>query len=215
MKQQISNLVNELSLTLNIDIEIVSLLLRRYEWKTECLMENYLSNSLGVLNEHNLHLINKKNDATLQLNPDLQIECNICVGDVKIMDTFSLDCSHRFCNECWSDYIISTINNKSFNSIFITCPGHICQTPIKNIYIKQFINNKIWNIVITSNSQQYRFCPTPGCNCILYVSLTMQLVEGNNSQMINKLINIIAVGIVNDDIQEKEFKELFLRIKSK
>eukprot|EP01084_Bolivina_argentea_P054496 99935_1 len=68
------------------------LLFRKYEWKIERSTENYLSNLVACLNE-DIHLINK--------------------------ETFNLDCNHRFCNECRSDYIISAINNKSFDSIFI------------------------------------------------------------------------------------------------
>ena len=180
MKQHIGNLIEEISSTLNIDGEIVSLLLRNYQWKTDRLMENYLLNSLKCLNENNLTKINKKNDNKYSSNNNLMIECSICVSDVKISNTFSLDCNHRFCNQCWTDYISSTINNKSFNSIFIKCPGHKCQTPLKNSIIKQFIDTKQWNkfenyIVqsfITNNENKYRFCPSPGCNFIIYCNDT-------------------------------------------
>eukprot|EP01084_Bolivina_argentea_P097605 175455_1 len=214
MKQHIRNLIGELSLTLNIDIEIVSLLLRKYEWKTDRLMENYLSNSLKCLNEHNLHLINKKNDAKLTANSDLMIECNICINDVKISSTFSLDCNHRFCNDCWSDYIVSTINSKSFNSIFITCPGHKCNTPIKNIIIKQFTDksqyNKYENYIlqsyITYNSHQYRFCPSPGCNYILYCNDTTpkSLINENNLNKTPKKITSTS-----NNINKKKYKSKY------
>eukprot|EP01084_Bolivina_argentea_P043040 79323_1 len=174
LKEHMKEMIASISATLNIDDEMVSLLLRRYDWKSDRLMENYLSDSRKCLKQHTMHLIDGKKDETMS---NAEIECPICVSDVKLRDTFSLGCNHRFCNECWTDYIASNIHNKSFNSILIECPGHKCLTPLKNTVIRRFCaDSKEWTkyenymvqSYVTCNDKSYRFCPSPGCKYIIY-----------------------------------------------
>lgn len=197
-------MICDISSTLNLDGEMVSLLLRRYGWKTERLMENYLSDSVKCLSDNNLHSISPKDDdksltTTTTNGADTEIECAMCLDDVPYSDTFSLQCNHRFCRQCWTDYITSTINNKSFNSIFMTCPGHKCKTPLQNAVIKQFVDKSQWNkyenymvqSYITSNENKYRFCPAPGCHYVIYCSDTTpkSLIEDDSKSNISSPSN--------------------------
>ena len=219
MKQHIDNLIQEVSTTLNIDAEIVSLLLRKYGWKTDRLMENYLLDSIKCLNDNHLNQINQKDDSKYSTNKDLMVECPICVNDVKISTTFSLDCQHRFCTECWTDYISSEINNKSFNSIFITCPGHKCQTPLKNSIIKRFASdtkqwlkfeNYIVQSFITNNEKTYRFCPSPGCNFIIYCNdQTPKSLISDDQKSNNPNINKTGSRSSSPIKQKKTFKSKY------
>ena len=144
----------------------------------------------------------------------------MCLCDVECVNTLSLACGHRFCSDCWRDYICSTISNKSFNSIFIKCPGYKCHTPLSNKIIKQFLNDKHqWNkyenyIVqhfITSNEQKYRFCPSPGCNFIIFCndSSPKSLICGGDAQCSNNNKGTKRVTKYKQQQQQQQLQQQF------
>eukprot|EP00483_Globobulimina_turgida_P009514 UN09533 len=68
---------------------------------------------------------------------------------------------------------------------------------------------------LINDNEEREFCNNYLLQILKQTSLLKGIVESNNSQMINKLINVIAVAIVNHDKAEKEFRKLFAHIKGK
>jgi len=50
--------------------------------------------------------------------------CRICFDDFNT--SFALSCGHRFCTDCWKDYLSSKTSEEQRRSIRITCPDHNC-----------------------------------------------------------------------------------------
>ncbi|KAI9201455.1 hypothetical protein LWI28_023770 [Acer negundo] len=52
------------------------------------------------------------------------VSCNICYDDVSATEVTTMDCSHCFCNDCWTNHFIVKINEGQSRSI--TCMAHKC-----------------------------------------------------------------------------------------
>ncbi|TXG52294.1 hypothetical protein EZV62_021463 [Acer yangbiense] len=52
------------------------------------------------------------------------VSCNICYDDVSATEVTTMDCSHCFCNDCWTNHFIVKINEGQSRSI--TCMEHKC-----------------------------------------------------------------------------------------
>ncbi|XAR61813.1 Ubiquitin--protein ligase [Bertholletia excelsa] len=57
-------------------------------------------------------------------NSSSEIMCEICMEDVPVSKTTTMDCGHCFCNECWTEHFIVKI--KEGQSRRITCMAHKC-----------------------------------------------------------------------------------------
>jgi hypothetical protein len=62
--------------------------------------------------------------------------CHICQDEHPINGSFTLDCSHRFCQEGLTGYICSKINNNQVTEEDLICPFVGCQTAISHVTVK-------------------------------------------------------------------------------
>ena len=89
------------------------------------------------INENNLNLIfNNKNDNNIKINEEkknINEEnkiCGICLGDFD--NPIQIEtCKHKFCKECFREYIIDRIKNNNIQTM--PCPNNLC----KNINIPE------------------------------------------------------------------------------
>ena len=54
--------------------------------------------------------------------------CPICDSKCPISDSITLTCDHKFCEECLSYYILSSINQNQF---YLNCPENGCEKEIE------------------------------------------------------------------------------------
>jgi len=105
-----------------------------------------------------------KSDETL-------VTCRICDDDeVEMADsTANPGCGHRFCNDCWSDYLVDKIS-KGKEAVVCQCPSHKCPAVVSDNTIRRLVPPdhfaKLNQSVLRSfieDDKNFRWCPAPGC----------------------------------------------------
>ena len=100
-------------------------------------------------------------------------DCDICKTTYLVSEnkfTENLKCKHRYCNECWTNYIVNKINGGDV--INIKCMAFECSEILTEEFIKKFIKTKVlldkyenfklrYHVLRDPNN---KFCPYPGCD---------------------------------------------------
>ena len=114
--------IDEVSAILGQPPEATAILLRHSRWNKERLIESYMDKQETVLEEAGLGL-------SLAKPPELKqvkgFVCEICCEDDPGLETFSMKCGHRFCVNCYRQYLAQKIKDEG-EAARIKCPGDGC-----------------------------------------------------------------------------------------
>jgi len=103
--------------------------------------------------------------------------CSVCWDDVPMDQTFALGCGHRFCNNCWKNYLEDRIKSPgSVDSVRSVCMEKDCKCPVPDSVFSQFVRDpKLLRRYVEQSVQQfvaaeshYKWCPYPGCDYAMY-----------------------------------------------
>lgn len=67
--------------------------------------------------------------------------CDICCEDGPQLDTFALRCGHRFCVDCYRQYLAQKIKDEG-EAARIRCPGQKCN---------QIVDSKSLDVLVASD----------------------------------------------------------------
>lgn len=103
--------------------EATAILLRFFRWNKERLIDRYMEDTDRVLESAGL-------GQTADANPPRfekikGFVCDICCEDDADLDTFAMQCGHRFCADCYKHYLQSKIKDEG-EAARIRCPGDGC-----------------------------------------------------------------------------------------
>ena len=114
------------------------LLLRRYKWNSTKIIDVYFTEPEKILVGAGV-CIDKKDNIINDKNKNEMMECGICMDDVKMGDTFYLECGHlNTCKSCWVDYLRDGVKTKQ--CVHLTCPTHKCYVTIPQDVWKLFLS---------------------------------------------------------------------------
>jgi len=106
------------------------------------------------------------------------LECSICLDDCKISRMTRIPCGHIFCNECWTGYIDTKINDGLVTEMFCAAKG--CKTQMDEVTILKLISknpdlkekyNKLVCQAYVRDNKNIRWCPGKGCENAIRVQL--------------------------------------------
>jgi hypothetical protein len=112
--------------------------------------------------------------------------CLICFDEVDITGrenwTNLVNCAHSFCNSCLGEYLADCAQSRS-TGLSVPCPHHECVVPMSLPELKKLAPNeetfaslkKTSNDNFISSAVDLRFCPYPGCDGIVKVSITQEM----------------------------------------
>ena len=129
MDRKVQQLADELSLPPKTCL----LLLRRYKWNVSKIIEVYFVDSDKILLGAGV-CIHPEDPAKIKKlqSKDVEMECAICMVDVKMSDTFCLECGHlNVCKGCWVDYLRNKVRSKE--CVTLTCPTSKCYVTIPEV----------------------------------------------------------------------------------
>jgi len=115
--------IDELSSILMQPPEASAILLRYMRWNKERLIEQYMEKTEEVLESAGLGQDAETNPPKLQRIKGFC--CDICCDDSPDMDTFAMKCGHRFCADCYRQYLATKIQDEG-EAARIRCPGEGC-----------------------------------------------------------------------------------------
>jgi ariadne-1 len=104
-------------------VENVAILLRRFKWNREKLMEKYLDDQQEVLEAIGLEEDESGNTKVVEM--DEPFMCDICCNDEPGLKTYAMKCGHRFCLDCYRMYLATKIKEEG-EAARIKCPGEGC-----------------------------------------------------------------------------------------
>lgn len=175
--------VHHLQPIFSIPAEDILLLMQRYDWNEERLLEDWTGKMDQLLIEAGLSTqnidkdnVNHKNVRGIKYKEDFN--CIICC-DEKLTETFSLECGHEYCLDCYRHYIEDRLNHGNI----ITCMD--CALALKNEDIDEIMgcasSAKLMDSSIKSfiqkHNSNYKWCPYADCKCIIHLEDTTSLQE--------------------------------------
>ena len=216
----IDELVNNIMEILNLTYEQVIMLLRLYRWNSTLLSEKYYENPLQMIENifgkqkqiitKNMTIHTKDNQRRLQSRllsdnnnekkkiikepgneSNIVVTCTICYDELCINETYSLNCNHYSCYDCWSEYIEYSILNEGIsNNMIIKCPADQCQHIVLDQQVLHLLKNnpkkshlyhkynefKLKSYVLANNTV-IKWCPSATCNNLIYQINTNKIIS--------------------------------------
>jgi ariadne-1 len=114
--------IEDVSAILGQPAESTAILLRHARWNKERLIENYMDRRDDVLEAVGLGVSNSSSPAVKQVKG---FTCDICCEDSPNLNTFAMKCGHRFCVDCYTQYLSQKIKEEG-EAARIKCPGDGC-----------------------------------------------------------------------------------------
>lgn len=115
--------IDEVSSILGQPPEAAAILLRHMRWNKERLIDRYMENMEDVLETAGLGQESTSNPPKLQTMKGFV--CDICCDDSPDLETFAMKCEHRFCVDCYKQYLGTKIQDDG-EAARIRCPGEGC-----------------------------------------------------------------------------------------
>lgn len=115
--------IEEVSSILGQPPEATAILLRHLRWNKERLIDQYMEKTEEVLEGAGLGETADANPPRLEKVPGFV--CDICCEDDADMNTFAMKCGHRFCVNCYKQYLQTKIKDEG-EAARIRCPGDGC-----------------------------------------------------------------------------------------
>ncbi|KAK3604433.1 hypothetical protein CHS0354_013833 [Potamilus streckersoni] len=105
------------------------------------------------------------------------ITCEICLDSRNVNEMSGLECGHKFCLECWCEYLTSKIIDEGMGQT-ISCAAYDCDILVDDVTVMKLITNpkvKLKYQQILRNSfvecnRLLRWCPAPECGHAVKVS---------------------------------------------
>ena len=103
--------------------EAAAILLRHLRWNREKLFDRYMENQASLLDEVGLEEDASHTPSTKKI---VDFECQICMSADGDVETYALKCGHRYCVDCYTQYLASKIRDDG-EAARIQCPTKGCK----------------------------------------------------------------------------------------
>ncbi|KAL7632109.1 UNVERIFIED_CONTAM: hypothetical protein RMT77_017581 [Armadillidium vulgare] len=171
--------IKEVNNVVNIPITTTRILLNHFRWDKEKLMERFYDGDQESL-FHEAHVISpyktpKQQTKDVSKSTGME-ECDICLLKMPSAMMTGIECGHRFCTSCWTDYLTTKIMDEGMGQT-ISCAAHGCcilvddQTVmklLKDSKVKLKYQHLITKSFVECN-RLLRWCPYPDCSYIVKV----------------------------------------------
>lgn len=133
--------IDEVSSILALSPEASAILLRYMRWNKERLVDRMMEQREETLESAGLGQDAQTNPPKLQRISGFC--CDICCDDSPDIDTFAMKCGHRFCVDCYRQYLATKIQDEG-EAARIRCPGEGCT---------RIVDSKSLDLLVTADLQ--------------------------------------------------------------
>jgi ariadne-1 len=134
--------IDEVSSILGQPPEAAAILLRHLRWNKERLIDQYMEKTEAILETAGLGQDSTTNPPRIEKIPGFV--CDICCDDDKDLQTFAMKCGHRFCLDCYRQYLGTKIQDEG-EAARILCPGEGCT---------RIVDSKSLDLLVTADLQE-------------------------------------------------------------
>ncbi|KAK5084956.1 hypothetical protein LTR70_002131 [Exophiala xenobiotica] len=146
--------------------EQTAILLRFMRWNQEKLLESYMDNQKKVLESAGLGTSFSEAPKTVAV-PGFC--CEICFEDSKGLQTYALKCGHRFCADCYSNYLTGKVKEEG-EAARIQCPQDGCHRIVDAKSLRLLTDREVqarYDILLTrtyvDDKDNLKWCPGADC----------------------------------------------------
>uniref|UniRef100_A0A8C7ZW24 RBR-type E3 ubiquitin transferase n=1 Tax=Oryzias sinensis TaxID=183150 RepID=A0A8C7ZW24_9TELE len=142
--QHMVECIREVNEVIQNPATITRILLSHFNWDKEKLMERYFDGNLDKLFSE-CHVINpsKKPRIRPPINTRSSAQdmpCQICYLNFPNSYFTGLECGHKFCMQCWGDYLTTKIIEEGMGQT-ISCPAHSCDILVDDNTVMRLITD--------------------------------------------------------------------------
>lgn len=201
--------VNHLQPIFNLPVGDILILLQHYDWNEERLLEIWTEKMDDLLIEIGLNpqpndirttaddlktnsrpnngVAGKKTtNASEKIDKDVRrgltfkndFFCMICCEE-KSTETFSLECNHEYCIDCYRHYIQDKLHSGNIISC-MNCSLALKNEDIDNIMGQSSSSKLMYSSIksfVQKHNRNYKWCPFTDCTCIIHLKDTSSLSE--------------------------------------
>ncbi|KAI5474421.1 ariadne-1 [Pseudohyphozyma bogoriensis] len=156
-----------------------AVLLRFFGWKKEKLIEQYFANSAKTLAQAGI----QEGGSQPRLKRVRGFVCDICYDDDGTKETLAMSCDHRFCKDCYSQYLTSKIMDES-ESRRIQCMGGKCGVIVDEKTVELLVEGAtleryrtLLNRTYVDDTSSLRWCPAPNCEYAIECSVPSRSLD--------------------------------------
>jgi ariadne-1 len=151
IQAQQDNQILEVANILDQPPEAAAILLRHSRWNKERLIEQYMDRTEQVLEDAGLGQDAATNPPKIQRIKGFV--CDICCDDSPNLESFAMKCGHRFCVDCYKQYLSNKIQDEG-EAARIRCPGEGCT---------RIVDSKSLDLLVSHDLKaRYAQCTTSG-----------------------------------------------------
>jgi len=159
--------IQEVASILDQPPEAAAILLRHSRWNKERLIDQYMEKTDEVLENAGLGQHARTNPPKIEQL--VGFVCDICCDDSPHLSTFALKCSHRFCVDCYRQYLSTKISNEG-EAARIRCPGEGCTRIVDSksldLLVTQDLQSRYQTLLTRTyvdDRENLKWCPAPDC----------------------------------------------------
>ncbi|KAK8153559.1 RING finger protein [Phyllosticta citrichinensis] len=160
--------VDEVSQILGQPPEATAILLRHMRWNKERVIEQYMDKQEELLEEAGLG-DEVATRCRIEKAPQ-GFMCESCyVDDDPNMETFAMKCGHRFCIDCYRQYLTTKIKDEG-EAARIKCPGQDCNRIVDSKSLDLLVTEELqdrYQVLLTrtyvDDKEILKWCPAPNC----------------------------------------------------
>lgn len=166
IQQQQDGMINEVNMILDMTKEDAAIMLRHFRWNKERLLEDYMDRPDQVLEAAGLNNATSK-PPTLEVIPGFV--CDICCEDEDGLESFALKCGHRYCVDCYRQYLKQKIKDEG-EAARIQCPSDGCGRILDSKSLDILVTtdlveryNELLHRTYVEHKDNFKWCPAPDC----------------------------------------------------
>ncbi|ONK80056.1 uncharacterized protein A4U43_C01F13350 [Asparagus officinalis] len=99
-----------------------------------------------------------------------KINCRICFEIFSLSETIAASCGHRFCIDCYRNYVSVSLSDNGLGCLNLRCPDPSCTASIGQDIVESLVSEdyalKYSHFLIRSyveSKKNVKWCPAPGC----------------------------------------------------
>ncbi|XP_033212517.1 E3 ubiquitin-protein ligase arih1l-like [Belonocnema kinseyi] len=179
--QHMVNSIREVNTVVGIPVTTARILLNHFKWDKEKLMERFYDGNQEKLFE-NARVINPFKHGPTGDQPSQcsskrctskteKEQCEICFSTLTKHMMTGLECGHRFCIDCWDEYLTTKIMEEGVGQT-ISCAAHDCSILVDDASVMQLLKHRKvklkYQLLITNSfvecNRLLTWCPAPDCS---------------------------------------------------
>ncbi|KAI0214325.1 E3 ubiquitin-protein ligase ARIH1 [Lamellibrachia satsuma] len=188
--QHMVDCIKEVNTVVQIPATTTRILLNHFKWDKEKLMDCYYDGDQEklFLEAHVISPFKKTpnpkkrttraTSAAVAASVQQEVTCEICYLTLPATLMTGLECGHKFCMQCWTEYLTTKIMDEGMGQVgTISCAAHNCDILVDDATVMKLVKDPkvklkyqhlITNSFVECN-RLLRWCPMPDCGHVVKV----------------------------------------------